>query len=160
MKKRVFFIILAVPVLLLSCVDGNYDPEGRWEINASEADMCEENDSFANAYDPESDLDLLYLNFYDDIIDYYIYSFNQNYTYELLADVPFDHTANTTISVYTYSTDPQLVASSVEPADDERDSIIEAFQPEASTYYIVVTNTLASGTGELRGYMLTINQND
>ena len=158
MKKM--FLLVLISLVFFSCVDGAYDPEARWEINASEADLCEENDSFTSAYDPESDLDLLYLNFYDDLFDFYIYSFNENYTYEIKADVPYDLTTNTSISIYSYASEPQLIESSVEPADDDRDSVIEAFQPTAGIYYIVVTNTLSSGTGEKRGYMLTINRND
>lgn len=145
-------------VLLFSCVDGSYDPEGRWRINSQEPDGCEENDSFEEAYEPESDLDLLYLNFYDDITDYYIEHFDDRYTYTIRTDVPFDHTADT--SIFIYDMNKKQVSFSTESSDDERNAEITDFAPADSRYYIYVLNAFSSGTGELRGYTLTINRNE
>ena len=155
MKKVSFFLICIPAVIFLSCVNGTYDPEGRWELNAKEIDQCEENDSFADAFEA-SQADLLYLNFYDDLFDYYLYHFTSGRSYTIKADVPFDHLSDTTIIIY--DTSQNHITTSTAPADDERDSVIENFTATESNYYIVVVNTLSSGTGPLRGYMLTINE--
>ena len=155
MKKKYFLLFLIPFLILLSCVDGNYDPEGRWELNAQKADDCEENDSFDTAFEP-SQIDLLYLNFYDDLIDYYLYSFIAGRTYTLTADVPFEHLSDTTINVYNTAHD--MVVTSTAPSEDNRDSVIEGFTAEADSYYVLVVNTSSSGTGPLRGYMLTIEE--
>ncbi len=156
---RIKYLLFLLPfVLLFSCVDGSYDPEGRWRINSQEPDECEENDRFEEAHEPESDLDLLYLNFYDDLLDYFIYHFDDRYTYTIQTDVPFDHTTDTTI--FVYDIDKTEVKVSTESDDDERNAEITDFAPTADRYYILVMNTLSSGTGELRGYTLTINRNE
>ncbi len=160
MKLKIFILTLffIATIISTSCVDGQYDPEKRWELNCQEIDGCEENDSFDAAYDVSSDLELLYLNFFDDIIDYYIVYFSSDSTYQILADVPFDHLSDTVVAVYAANHD--ILKQSSEP-DDERDSLITGFSPpQSGNYYVGVFNTFSSGTGELRGYSLLIEEEE
>ena len=152
-----FIVLILLVVFLSSCVDGVYDPEERARLNSLEPDMCEENDTFADAYDPSSDLDLLYLNFYDDIFDYFIIDFDADTSYTLKADVFFDHTADPLI--YIYNAAQEIIDTSIPAEDDDRDAVITEFSPPSDGYYyVLVMNTFVSGTGEKKEYSLTITE--
>jgi hypothetical protein len=157
---RLRALLALLPLLLFcACIDGVYDPEGVWELNCQEPDNCEENDTFNDAYETHpGDPYLIYLNFYDDRYDYFLCDFDVGSTYSITTDVPFDHQTQTVIAVF--DTSYGAVTTSTPSPDDARDAVITGFAPSDPYYYLMVMNDATSGTGELRGYMLLIEEKD
>ena len=158
-KKIILLFLVLIALLFSSC---DFDPEEAADTGSLKADVCEENDSFEDAFDEYNTqlIGVTHLNFFDDVTDYFLFDFDIGTTYTINANVLFDHLTDPYITIYDM-TQKDIVTSSKD--GDTKNAIISNFTAEESRYYVLVLNNFlstTSGTGEYRAYQLLITEEE
>ncbi len=144
-EKEIIKRITVIFALFFVCFLSGCD----WNGMSAEPDDYEENDSFGQAaYITEgSHMILIFANFYDDGLDYYLMDLSGDTTINV--GRPDGH--ETEMILYVFDIGENLITSDADGNDDFINTV--TFNAVSGQYYVVAVST--NGSGEMRQYSLT-----